>query len=54
MDFTYRSLSEGMARDNSVLLFGEDIAEYGGAFGVTYEKNIKILIIIKKSGRIYF
>ncbi len=29
------ALIEEMSRDGSVLLFGEDIAEYGGAFGVT-------------------
>ncbi|MCL6087486.1 MAG: dehydrogenase E1 component subunit alpha/beta [Actinobacteria bacterium] len=41
-EITYRlalreALAEEMARDSSVLLFGEDIAEYGGAFGVTKE-----------------
>jgi len=41
-EITYRfalreALAEEMARDKGVLLFGEDIAEYGGAFGVTKE-----------------
>ncbi|MHB8280913.1 MAG: alpha-ketoacid dehydrogenase subunit alpha/beta [Candidatus Humimicrobiaceae bacterium] len=41
-EITYRfalreALGEEMARDSSILLFGEDIAEYGGAFGVTKE-----------------
>jgi len=41
-EITYRfalreALAEEMARDSRVLLFGEDIAEYGGAFGVTKE-----------------
>jgi 2-oxoisovalerate dehydrogenase E1 component len=41
-EITYRlaireALLEEMARDGRVLIFGEDVAEYGGAFGVTNE-----------------
>lgn len=43
-DAIYEALSQEMKRDDRVYVFGEDVAEYGGVFGVT-------LGLVKEFGR---
>ena len=38
------ALDEELARDKNVILMGEDIGPYGGAFGVTKDKNTSVAV----------
>lgn len=52
------AIIEEMARDNHILIFGEDIADYGGAFGVTndllkvFSRNRVFNVSISEAGMV--